>query len=156
RFFSYKEPGFKSRSWVEYRHHKAGSFMNHDATPTIVIPGDDPPQLQGSPHLCRLRQSGEVQLFTDRPLTNEEKLRRVADADCLINSRSALRWPGEVMRRLPRLRMITVCGIGTDAIDLNAAKELGIVVSNIPGRTAAIVAEHAIGLMFAIAKRAWW
>ena len=52
--------------------------------------------------------------------------------------------------------MITVCGIGTDAIDLATAKELGIVVSNIPGRTAAVVAEHAIAMMFAVARRAWW
>ena len=52
--------------------------------------------------------------------------------------------------------MITVCGIGTDAIDLAAAKELGIVVCNIPGRTAPIVAEHALALMFAAARQAWF
>jgi D-3-phosphoglycerate dehydrogenase len=50
--------------------------------------------------------------------------------------------------------MATVCGIGTDAFDLEAARELGIVVCNIPGRTAPIVAEHAFGLMLAAAKRA--
>jgi len=33
----------------------------------IAIPGDDPPQLQGSPHLDRLRARGEVALYTDRP-----------------------------------------------------------------------------------------
>ena len=50
--------------------------------------------------------------------------------------------------------MATVCGIGTDAFDLTAARELGIVVCNIPGRTAPFVAEHAFGLMLAAAKRA--
>jgi D-3-phosphoglycerate dehydrogenase len=49
-----------------------------------------------------------------------------------------------------------VCGIGTDSIDVQAARELGIVVCNLPGRTAPIVAEHALGLMFAVAKRAWF
>ena len=33
----------------------------------IVIPGDDPPQIQGSPHLERLKAHGEVILHNDRP-----------------------------------------------------------------------------------------
>jgi D-3-phosphoglycerate dehydrogenase len=120
----------------------------------IVIPGDDPPQLQGSPHLERLAAYGEVILYTDRPATAAEKVRRAHDAVCLINSRSAVKWPGDVLRQLPRLKMVGVCGIGTDAIDVAAARELGIAVCNLPGRTAAIVAEHALGLLFAVAKRA--
>jgi D-3-phosphoglycerate dehydrogenase len=122
----------------------------------IVIPGDDPPEIQASPHLDRLRPYGEVVLYTDRPHTAEEKVRRAKDATCLINSRGAISWPGDVLRQLPKLRMIAVCGIGTDAIDLPVAKELGITVCNLPGRTAPVVAEHALGLMFAVAKRAWF
>jgi phosphoglycerate dehydrogenase-like enzyme len=122
----------------------------------IVIPGDDPPQVAGSHHLDRLKPHGRVILHTNRPATAEEKVRRAADAVCLINSRGAVKWPGDVLRRLPRLKMITVCGIGTDAVDLEAAKELGIVVCNLPGQTAPIVAEHALGLMLAVARRAWY
>ena len=122
----------------------------------IVIPGDDPPQLQGSPHLERLKGHGEVILHVDRPSTIQDQVRRAGNADCMINSRGAVKWPGEVLRRLTRLKMITACGIGTDAIDLTAARELGIVVCNLPGRTAPIVAEHALGLMLALAKRAWF
>ncbi len=127
-----------------------------NAPPIIVIPADDPPQLQGSQHLDRLRAHGTVRLHTDRPGSVEEKVRRAAGATCLINSRSAVKWSGEVLRQLPALRMIGVCGIGTDAIDLGVARELGVVVCNLPGRTAPIVAEHAFGLMFAVAKRAWF
>jgi D-3-phosphoglycerate dehydrogenase len=50
--------------------------------------------------------------------------------------------------------MATVCGIGTDSFDLATARERGIVICNIPGKTAPIVAEHAFGLMLAVAKRA--
>jgi D-3-phosphoglycerate dehydrogenase len=121
--------------------------------PLIVIPGDDPPQLQGSAHLKRLESYGQVVLSPDRPATADEKVRRAQGAVCLINSRSAVKWPGDVLRRLPHLKMITTCGIGTDAIDLETARELGIVVCNLPGRTAPIVAEHAFALMLAIAKR---
>jgi len=119
----------------------------------IAIPGDDPPQLQGSPHLDRLSARGELVMFTNRPADDAEKLSRAQGATCLINSRSAVKWPGSLLRQLPDLRMITVCGIGTDAIDTAAAKELGIAVCNVPGLTAPIVAEHALALMLATARR---
>lgn len=118
----------------------------------IAIPGDDPPQLQGSSHLDRLRQRGEVILYTDRPTDDAEKLRRVEGATCIINSRSAVKWPGSHLKQLPSVKMMTVCGIGTDAIDVAAAKELGIIVCNVPGLTAPIVAEHALALMLATAR----
>ncbi|HEV8308486.1 MAG TPA: NAD(P)-dependent oxidoreductase [Methylomirabilota bacterium] len=123
---------------------------------TIVVPGDDPPQIQGSAELTRLERYGDVALYTDRPRTLEEQIARAKDAVCLVNTRGAVKWPAEALRALPRLRMATVCGIGTDAFDLRAARELGIVVCNIPGRTAPIVAEHAFGLMLAAAKRAYF
>jgi D-3-phosphoglycerate dehydrogenase len=127
-----------------------------DSDVTIVIPGDDPPQLQGSPHLERLKTHGAVVLHVDRPSTVEDQVHRAASAVCVINSRGAVKWPGEVLRKLPRLKMISVCGIGTDAIDLETARELGIVVCNLPGQTAPIVAEHALGLMLAVARRVWF
>jgi phosphoglycerate dehydrogenase-like enzyme len=120
----------------------------------IVAPGDDPPQIQGSAQLERLKPYGEVIVHTDRPRTLEERIARAQDAVCLMNTRSAVKWPAEALRALPRLRMATVCGIGTDAFDLAVARELGITICNIPGKTAPIVAEHAFGLMLAIAKRA--
>lgn len=122
----------------------------------IVVPGDDPPQIQGSPHLDRLTPYGEVVLYTDRPKSIEEQLARAKDAVCLMNTRGAVKWPADALRRLPKLRMATVCGIGTDAFDLAVARERGIVVCNIPGKTAPIVAEHAFGLMLAVAKRAYF
>lgn len=122
-------------------------------TVRIAIPGDDPPQLQGSPHLERLRTVGEVVLFPTRPADEAEKIRRCQGAAVLINSRGAVQWPAAVLDQLPELRMIATCGIGTDAIDLDCARRRGIVVCNIPAKTAPLVAEHALALMFATAKR---
>ena len=120
----------------------------------FVVPGDDPPQIQGSPHLNRLKEYGDVVLHVDRPPSVEEQIKRVWDAQVIVNTRAAVQWRGDTLRRLPKLRQIATCSIGTDMIDLEDAADLGIVVSNQPGRTAAIVAEHIIGLMFAVAKRA--
>jgi D-3-phosphoglycerate dehydrogenase len=119
----------------------------------IVVPGDNPQQIQGSPRLASLEPYGDVTVYTDRPASAEEQVARAKDAAILLNSRGAVRWPGDVLRQLPKLKFMTVFGIGTDSIDLVTAKELGIVVSNIPGKTAPVVAEHAFGVMLAAAKR---
>ena len=128
--------------------------MNGSASrPVIVIPGDDPPQIAGSPHLERLRHHGDVVLHDTRPRDVEEQVERARKATAILNSRGQVKWPGEALRRLPDLEMATVCGIGTDSIDLEAARELGIVVCNVPGRTAPVVAEHALALLLGVARR---
>ena len=120
----------------------------------FVVPGDNPLQIQGSPHLARLDPYGDVELYADRPANIDEQMDRVRDAHVILNTRSVVRWPAEALRVLDKLRIISVCSIGTDNIDVAAASELGVLVSNLPGATAGVVAEHAIGLMFAVAKRA--
>lgn len=121
---------------------------------TIVVPGDSPPQIQGSVHLERLKPYGKVVVYTDRPENAEEKIKRAKNADILINSRGMVKWYEDVLPFLPKLKLISLCSIGTDMIALNEAKKRGIVVCNQPGRTAPVVAEHSFGLMFALAKRA--
>ena len=120
----------------------------------IVAPGDDPPQVQGSPHLDRLEPYGDLTVHTDRPATMDEQLARVEGAQVIMNTRGAVKWFREALEQLPDLRLIATCSIGTDMIDLEAAKERGVVVCNQPGKIAPYVAEHIIGLMFAAAKRA--
>ncbi len=120
----------------------------------IVVPGDSPPQIQGSAHLERLKPYGDVKVYTDRPETTEEKIRRAEEADILINSRGMVKWHADVLPHLPKLKLISLCSIGTDMIALDEAQNRGIVVCNQPGRTAPVVAEHSFGLMFALAKRA--
>ena len=127
--------------------------MGFERRPTIVVPGDEPIQIRGSAHLDRLAPFGEVVVYPDRP-TDQQKMERVQDAEVIINSRGAVTWRGDDLRSLPGLRLIVVCAIGTDSIDLQAATEMGVAVSNQPGRTAGVVAEHIFGLMFAVAKRA--
>jgi D-3-phosphoglycerate dehydrogenase len=120
----------------------------------IVVPGDDPPQIAKSPALERLASRGEVVVYSDRPDSEDEKIARVRDAAVILNSRSAVTWRESDFAQLPNLRLLSLCSVGTDAIDLEAARERGIVVSNQPGVNAPFVAEHMFGLMFAVAKQA--
>jgi len=122
------------------------------ARPVVVIPADFPPLVGASPYLAQLGEITDVVLRRDRPADDQEKVRRVSEADILLNSRGSLKFPRHILQQLPRLKMIAVCGIGYDAIDLPTATEQGVVVCNVPGRTATVVAEHSLGLMFAVAR----
>ncbi len=120
----------------------------------ILIPGDDPVQIQGTPHLERLMDIGEVRLYATRPESREEKLERAGDADIIVNTRGLVRWDGEDFAVLPKLKMLTTCSIGTDMFDLVAAKAHGKVICNVPLATVPMVAEHLFGLVMAVAKQA--
>ena len=64
----------------------------------IVIPGDDPPQIQDSTHLERLKAYGDLTLYTDRPKDRMEKIARVIGAEIIMNTRSNITW-GHVFER---------------------------------------------------------
>jgi D-3-phosphoglycerate dehydrogenase / 2-oxoglutarate reductase len=60
----------------------------------------------------------------------------------------------KVLDALPDLRFISKFGVGVDSIDIAAATEKGILVSNTPVDTQAyLVAEHAIAMILALKKR---
>ncbi len=106
--------------------------------------------------MAELEAVAGLKIYPTRADSIDVQIERAQGATAIINSRSYLEWRGDAFDVLPDLRFISVCGIGTDSIDLAAARERGIIVSNIPGKTAPVVAEHAFGLMFAAAKRAAW
>ena len=59
----------------------------------------------------------------------------------------------EMIEQAPRLKMIQKWGIGVDKIDLNAAKERGIIVAITSGATSIPVSEHTLMLMLAVSRR---
>ena len=52
----------------------------------------------------------------------------------------------------PHLRVIARYGVGVESVDIAAATEHGIVVTNTPGANSDAVADHAVGLMLAILR----
>ena len=76
----------------------------------------------------------------------------LADADALV-VRSAVQVDDALLEKAPKLRVIGRAGVGVDNIDAEAATRRGIVVMNTPGANAVAVAELAIGLMIALARK---
>jgi phosphoglycerate dehydrogenase-like enzyme len=58
-----------------------------------------------------------------------------------------------LLRRLPALRIVARCGTGIELIDLDAAREQGVRVTNVQGAMTGEVADHTIGLILACARR---
>lgn len=58
-----------------------------------------------------------------------------------------------VLERAPHLKLVAKSGVGYDRIDVKACTERGIYVANTPLTNYRSVAEHAIGLMLACAKK---
>lgn len=76
----------------------------------------------------------------------------IVEADTAL-TRGRGRLPREVLQAGTKLKCVARCGVGTDNIDLDAATELGIPVIYAPGSTTMAVAEHALMLMLAVARR---
>ena len=120
----------------------------------LAIPDDEPPALAGTPLEARARSLAErVQWHTTRPANNGETIERINEADVIINIRSAVSFPREVLEACPSLRLLSVWGTGVDHVDLAAAEELGITVANTPGYGAPYVSEHALALALAVSRQ---
>src|SRR3972149_5498017 len=72
-------------------------------------------------------------------------------ADALLNTYLPL--DREAISSLQRCRVIARYGIGVDNVDLAAAREAGIVVTNVPDYSVEEVAVHAITLILALHRR---
>ena len=81
----------------------------------------------------------------------DEMIDAACDCDALLVVSSKVRAP--VIRNLTRCRTIARLGSGTDNIDVDAATECGIVVSNVPDFCVNELAEHTMALLLACGRR---
>jgi D-3-phosphoglycerate dehydrogenase / 2-oxoglutarate reductase len=67
--------------------------------------------------------------------------------------RSATKVTGELLDAAPNLKVVGRAGIGVDNVDIKSATARGVVVMNTPHGNTITAAEHAIAMMFALARR---
>lgn len=85
-------------------------------------------------------------------LSPEELAKVISDYDGII-VRSATKVTKEVIEAAKNLKVIGRAGIGLDNVDQETAKNKGVKVVNTPTATSISVAELALGMMFAAARR---
>jgi D-3-phosphoglycerate dehydrogenase len=82
----------------------------------------------------------------------DEFLGAAGDCDALLNTYAGP-ITAEVMAKMPKCKIIARYGIGVDTIDLDAATQAGIIVTNNPSYCIEEVAEHTMALLLAAARK---
>lgn len=96
---------------------------------------------------CRTRYLGRA----DEGLPAAELLELLQDAEIYLVGNAPV--PRPVIHGASRLALISKFGVGVDNIDLAAATERGVLVTNAPGSNAIAVAEMTLGLLIALSRR---
>ena len=90
-----------------------------------------------------LSQFGQVTVY-DRT-SRDELAERVAEAEVAVSSK--VRWDAEALSWAPNLKMIALTSTGFNVVDLDAARERGVVVSNVPAYSTPDVAQMTFALL---------
>ncbi len=88
--------------------------------------------------------------WTFYPFTDPaQRVERLQGAQVVITNKVVL--DAATLAACPSLKLICICATGTNNVDLNAAREQGIVVCNVSGYARASVAQHSLMLMLTLA-----
>lgn len=92
---------------------------------------------------------GELQVYDRTNLTDrQEAIDRIGGAEIVLTNKTPL--PKEVIDACPNLKYIGVLATGYNVVDAQAAKEKGVIVSNIPTYGTQAVGQFAIALLLEI------
>ena len=89
----------------------------------------------------------------DQPFTQAQLIDAVKTADVLVPTVTDNLNSSIIEQAGPRLRLIASFGTGVDHIDVNAAREKGITVTNTPGVLSEDTADVAMALILAVPRR---
>ena len=98
-----------------------------------------------------LRAFGELTVYDRTPYETAEIVNRIGGAEIVITNKVPL--SREVLDACPSIRFIAVLATGYNVVDVKAAREKGIPVSNVPAYGTASVAQYAIALLLEITSR---
>lgn len=86
-----------------------------------------------------------------RLVDSPEAYDAMTDAEIMVLR--VFKAPKSFIERNPKLKMILRWGVGVDSVDLEAAGEHGVIVTNTPGANAGAVSELAVMLMLAVGRK---
>jgi D-3-phosphoglycerate dehydrogenase len=103
-----------------------------------------------------------VQIFRDRGIEVDFEPNLGKDKDALLAKikdydglaiRSATKVTEKILAEADNLKVVARAGIGVDNVDIPAASKKGVIVMNTPFGNMITTAEHAIAMMFAVARQ---
>ena len=105
-----------------------------------------------SPAAVKIFQERGVEVDQRNGLKPEELKEIIGQYDGLA-IRSNTKVTKEILAAAPRLKVVGRAGIGVDNVDVPAATQRGVIVMNTPFGNSITTAEHAIALLFAVARQ---
>jgi D-3-phosphoglycerate dehydrogenase len=102
-------------------------------------------------HIKKLRSLSDLEIFEEPPKKPDELKERIRAADIVIVGWTNL--TKNIIDSAKKLKMISIWATTCHYVDLEAARERGIVVTHVPGYATEAVAEHAFALLLAAIRR---
>ena len=91
--------------------------------------------------------------FDEKPGLTKDELKAIIGQYDGLAIRSATKVTADILEAATNLKVVGRAGIGVDNVDIPAASAKGVVVMNTPFGNSITTAEHAIALMFALARQ---
>ena len=98
-----------------------------------------------------IQQTGSIAPIVHDKISREKLLEIIPEVDGVI-VRSATNVDRELLEKATQLKVVGRAGVGVDNVDVDAATEHGILVMNSPGGSTTTTAEHAIAMIFSLAR----
>ena len=102
-------------------------------------------------HVKKLRSIADVKIFEDIPKTPNELKERIKEADIVIVGWSHL--TEDILNSAEKLKMVSIWATTCHYANLEASRKKGIAVTHVPGYATEAVAEHALALLLAVARK---
>jgi glycerate dehydrogenase len=94
-------------------------------------------------------EHGDLTVWEETP--KDQIVERARDADIVLTNKTPL--TAETIAELPRLKFVSVLATGYNVVDLDAAREHDVVVSNVPEYATDSVAQHVFALLLELTNR---
>lgn len=102
----------------------------------------------------KLEEIGTFIRHSVKKFDEDELIELVKEVDYLILGASGIKtFSKKVFEAANKLKVISMLGTGVDVIDLNAARECNVAITNARGANSQSVAEHIFGTALSLSKR---
>ena len=98
-----------------------------------------------------LKKLGEVKVYDRTP--KDKILERIGNSEIVFTNKTPL--DRNVFKKLPNLKYIGVLATGYNVVDIEAAKEFGITVTNVPTYGTMAVAQFTFALILELCHHVW-
>ncbi|MFM1651690.1 C-terminal binding protein [Brevibacillus sp. B_LB10_24] len=115
---------------------------------TIGITDCDHPSVEIERHVI---DGASGQMVLHQCKTEADVIRECWDADGLLNQYAPL--TRNVLSQLPRCKVIVRYGVGVNNVDIQAATDYGIQICNVPDYGVDEVSDHALALLYTLARK---